>query len=115
MLCNIIFYSEMLFCAMSCYVILDGIILQHLKLSKLSQINSLSLSLSPVTAPCCHKQVRGQLDKHVATAPASDISGARGGPGGNGVMELMQVCVWYVCALFCFVCVCAVCVCGVIA
>jgi hypothetical protein len=79
---------------------------------KLSQINSLSLSLSPVTAPCCHKQVRGQLDKHVATAPASDISGARGGPGGNGVMELMQVCVC-MCVLSSALCVCVRCVCVV--
>jgi hypothetical protein len=79
----------------------SNIILNDLKL------HSLSLSLSPVTAPCCHKQVRGQLDKHVATAPASDISGARGGPEGNGVMELMQVCVHVYSLLLC-VCVCTV-------
>lgn len=41
-----------------------------------------------VTAPCCHKQVRGQLDRHIATSPASDISGS--GTGGNGLTELLQ-------------------------
>ena len=49
-----------------------------------------------MTAPCCHKQVRGQLDKFIAERPVSDISGASGTGGtggvgvGNGLTEMLQ-------------------------
>ena len=41
-----------------------------------------------VTAPCCHKQVRSQVDRHIATSPSSDISGLSS--AGNGLTELLQ-------------------------
>ena len=44
--------------------------------------------LLPVTAPCCHKQIRSQLDRHIETSPKSDISGL--GPEGNGLTEMLQ-------------------------